>query len=78
MAKGAEIVKERISAPLVRRLLEVAEPGEISYGLVGITPGSNRSDKSVALAASPRNGDGPEVALTWKTSCMVRKSEECV
>jgi hypothetical protein len=52
--KGAEIGKPRISAPVVRRLLEVAEPGEISYGLVGITPGSNRSDKSVALAASPR------------------------
>src|SRR5580704_8548741 len=49
---------------------------KISYGRAGITPGLNRSDKSAALAASPKNGDLPPVAFTWKISCMVRKSEE--
>jgi hypothetical protein len=44
----------------------------VFYGFFGIAPGSNRSDKSLALAASARNGP------TWKISCMVRRSEECV
>jgi hypothetical protein len=36
---------------------------EISYGWLGITPGANISDRSVALAASPIHGDEPD-ALT--------------
>ena len=48
----------------------------VGYGRVGITPGLKRSERSVALAASPRNGDVPPVAFTWKISCMVRRSEE--
>ena len=44
----------------------------------GITPGSNRSDRSFALAASPINGEEPPVAFTWKISCIVRRSDEWV
>jgi len=61
--KGAEIARTRISAPVQHRPLVVGQPGEF-YGFVGITPGLNRSDKSVALAASPINGDPPPVAFT--------------
>jgi len=50
---GAEIGRPRLSAPAQRNLWNAMEPGEIPYGFVGITPGLNRSDKSVALAASP-------------------------
>src|SRR5262249_28114320 len=43
-----------------------------SYSFLGMAPRLNRSDRSPAFAASPRNGP------TWKIACMVRKSEECV
>ena len=42
------------------------------YGFLGTTPGLNRSERSLALTASPRSGP------TRKISCIVRKSEECV
>src|SRR5678809_1166571 len=42
------------------------------YGFFGTAPGLNRSRRSFALTASPRYGP------TWKISCIVRKSDECV
>lgn len=42
------------------------------YGLPGIAPGPNKSDRSTALAASPKKGP------TRKISCIVAKSDECV
>ena len=42
------------------------------YGFLGTAPGLNKSERSIAFTASPRNGP------TWKISCMVRRSEECV
>ena len=42
------------------------------YGVFGMAPGANRSDRSLALAASFKKGATP------KMSCIVRKSEECV
>ena len=44
----------------------------------GMTPGAKRSERSVALAASPRKGEFPPFARTWKISCMVRRSDEWV
>src|SRR5580700_977770 len=77
--KGAEIVYDLCACLTQRELSAIVNLslGPIPlYGFVGITPGLNRSDKSVALAASPKNGDVPPDAFTWKISCMVRKSEE--
>ena len=53
------------------RVAAITEP--IPYGFFGMAPGPNKSERSVAFAASFRNGSSNP-----KICCMVRRSEECV